>query len=98
MNTDKEFFRHPAWEELLRNIKHEISQAQRAPDQIILDDVDLCNLLKLSKRTTATLRANNEITFYKCGGKILYKLSDALAYVERHKIGAKSNSIKSRIK
>lgn len=98
MNTDTEFFRHPGWEELIRNIKYEIAQAQRPADQIILDDVDLCKMLKVSKRTTATLRANSEITFYKCGGKILYKLSDILDYVNRNCVNADAAKTKSRIK
>jgi len=94
----EEFFKHPGWEELIRQIKYQIEQAQRPADQIILDDVDLCKMLKVSKRTTATLRANGQITFYKCGGKIIYKLSDVLAYIDRNKGGDPISNSKSRIK
>lgn len=88
LNKDFDFFRHPAWEEIIRQIRHEITEAQRPAEQVILDDVDLCHMLKISKRTTATLRAELQITFHKCGGKILYKLSDVLDYINRNRVEA----------
>ncbi len=97
MLSTEEFFKHPGWEEITRQIKYQISEAQRPADEIILDDVDLCRMLKVSKRTTATLRSELQITFYKCGGKILYKLSDILDYINLNKVSAASN-LKSRIK
>mgnify|MGYP000894114008 CR=1 FL=1 len=97
MNSYEEFFKLPGWQEFILQVRHEIAQVHRPADQIILDDVDLCNLLKLSKRTTAELRAQRQIVFYKCGGRILYKLSDALDYIDRNRIELGS-PIKSKIK
>jgi len=98
LNKDFDFFRLPQWQELIRNIKYEISRAQRPPDQVILDDPDLCTMLKVCKRTTATLRAEKEIAFHKCGGKILYKLSDVFEYVDKNRVDADPIKAKSRIK
>jgi len=97
-NKDFDFFRLPQWQELIRNIKYEIAQAQRPPDQIILDDPELCKTLKLSKRTIASLRADKEIAFHTCGRRILYKLSDVLEYVDKNRVEADPIKAKSRIK
>lgn len=98
LNKDFDFFRHPGWEEITRQIRYEITQAKRPANEIILDDPDVCQMLKVSKRTTATLRADKDITFHKCGGKILYKLSDVLEYVERNRVEAAPLKSKSRFK
>lgn len=97
MISTEDFFRHPGWEEITRQIKYEISQAQRPPEEIILDDVDLCKMLKVSKRTTAMLRSTQQIAFHKCG-KILYKLSDVLDYIDRNRVEPDIPQVKSRIK
>jgi hypothetical protein len=43
MNSYEEFFKLPGWEEIIRQIRFEISQAQRPAEEIILDDIELCN-------------------------------------------------------
>ena len=83
----EELARLPLWEEILGQIKYECTQFQRPADQVILDDADVCRMLKVSRRTTATLRSTGQITYYKCG-KILYKLSDVLEYLEHNKVTA----------
>ncbi len=98
LNKDFDFFRLPAWQELIQNIKYEIAQAQRPSDEIILNDSELSKTLKVSKRTIANLRADKEIAFHKCGGRILYKLSDVLEYVDRNRVDADPIKAKSRIK
>lgn len=97
MINQEEFFRLPEWKEILSLIKYEISEMHRPPDQIILDDTDLCKILKISKRTASTLRTTGQIVYYKCG-KTLYKLSDVLAYIERNKVQSTLNKIKTRFK
>jgi hypothetical protein len=97
MLSHEEFFRHPGWGEITRQIKFEIAQAQRPANEIILDDVDLCAILKVSKRTTATLRATKQISYSDCG-KIKYLLSDVLDYINRNRIEADFDVIKSRFK
>lgn len=78
--------------EILEVIREEMIKTQRPADEIILDDVDLRNLLKISERTTAALRAKNMITYSK-PGKVFYLLSDVLKMLDNYKI----NSIAERI-
>ena len=74
--------------EMFQELKLEFQQARRPADEILLDDVDLRQLLKVSKRTTATWRKNRWITYYRMEGKIYYKLSDILSALESHKVSA----------
>ena len=100
MNSYEEFFKLPGWEEIIRQIRFEISQAQRPAEEIILDDIELCNQLKISKRKSASMRDEREITYHQKTkhGKVYYKLSDVLEYINRFRIEANSNQFKSRIK
>ena len=63
------------------------------PHQIIIDDVELRNMLKMSKRSTAYLREKGMITYTKIGSKIYYKLSDVLDLMERNQVKAVKSSI-----
>lgn len=77
--------------ELLIEIRTELSKLQRPADEVILDDVDLRQMLKVSKRTTANWREIRQITYSKLGGKIYYKLSDVLDMLaERRELRIKS--------
>ena len=81
-------------EELARMVRHEIQEAKRPPEEVIYDDVDLRNFLKVSKRTTASWRADGLITFSKLGGKIYYRLSDILSLLKQHEIPAVDSNLK----
>jgi hypothetical protein len=74
--------------EILSWIKSEILQLQRPANEIILDDYDLQKFLKCSKRKTAELRERRVITFMKPDGKVYYRLSDVLNYLDKHKAAA----------
>lgn len=63
-----------------------IDQLVRPPDQIILDDVQLREMLKMSKRSTAYLREKGLITYSKIGSKIYYLLSDVLFFLKQNEI------------
>ena len=63
------------------------------PHQIIIDDVELRNMLKMSKRSSAYLREKGMITYTKIGSKIYYKLSDVLDLMERNQVKAVKSSI-----
>lgn len=81
----------PIWveerlEELLSQIQETISLNQRPPDQVILVDAEVIRILKISKRTLASLREKGTLSFSKLGGKIFYTLADVLAMVESHKV------------
>ncbi len=89
MNTEI-FNRYPELKsvvsELVLEIKHELIQCQRPPSEIVLDDCDICRLLKIGKRKLAYLRERKEITYYKPDGKIYYLLSDVLEYCKKNKV------------
>ena len=65
-----------------------IDQLARPPEQIILDDVALREMLKISKRTTAYLREKGLITYSKIGSKIYYLLSDVLIFLKQNETKA----------
>lgn len=85
-----------SWQRVLDNISelnHNMEQLlpvierlNRPPEQVLLDDVELRQLLKVSKRTTAYLREKELITYSKLGGKIYYLYSDVLEMISRNQI------------
>ena len=72
----------------LKDVKQIIRDAGKPPEHVILDDEDLRNLLKISKRTTAYWRERGEITFSKLGGRVYYKLSDILELIRKNEVPA----------
>ena len=85
---------NPELEEILQNILREVQQAKRPADETILDDVDLREFLKISKRTCASLREKRLITYSKIGGKIYYRLEDVLKYIAKNRVEAIDDSLK----
>lgn len=69
--------------ELLKDIHARLEQVQRPANEVILDDVDLRNMLKVSKRTTASWRQERLVKHYWIKGKCFYKLSDILEAMDR---------------
>ena len=57
--------RWPELKGLVDEIDEKISRVSLPADQVILDDVDVMNMLKISKRKLATLRAERRIKFYR---------------------------------
>jgi len=86
--------RWPELEEFLKEIDERIYKAMRPADEVIHDDVDLRNILKISKRQAAKLRAEKRITYFKSGGKIYYTLADILNYVKKFKVSAADSNFK----
>ena len=84
-------------EEIVRLVRHELLQAKRPPEEVIMDDVDLRNYLKVSKRTTATWREKGLITFSKLGGKIFYRLSDILTLIKENEMPSISKNLKIKL-
>ena len=52
--------------------------------EVYLTGEEVCQLLRLSTRTLQEYRDNGTITYYKIGGKILYRQSDIQTMLERH--------------
>ena len=68
----------------LREIIHQEKLInQRPSNEVIMDEVDFCEFLKISKRHAANLRAKRNITYSKSGGKIYYRLSSVLEFIEK---------------
>ena len=86
--------RYPWLKEFVSDMDERLSRAHRPASEVILDDLDLQQILKNSKRKTAQLRAQRQITYYKDDGKIYYFLSDVIAYVSRHKVPAYWENLK----
>ena len=49
-----------------------------------IDNTELMNLLKISRRTAQSYRDNNMIAFSIIGNKIFYKISEVESLLERH--------------
>ncbi len=73
-------------QEILRELQRVLQTAQRPPDQVILDEVALCEMLHISKRHAADLRAERKLKYAKDGGKLYYKLSWVLEYIDKHTV------------
>jgi hypothetical protein len=77
------------YEELLNNvveIKKTLSQKQKNPDEIFVDNQEFIRLMNISKRTAQNWRDNGMVSFSQIGSKIYYKMSDVSALIEKHYI------------
>lgn len=79
---------------LFQELRQIYENGMRPAEQVILDDVDLRNYLKVSKRTTAYWREKAMITYSKLGGKIFYRLSDILKLIAEYEIPAVTKDLK----
>lgn len=61
-----------------------IERHARPASEIILDDVDLRNLLKISRRTSLEYRKKGFFKFYRLDGKIFYILEDIIAGIKEN--------------
>lgn len=88
MTDDKEhiFRKYPELVEIVQFLKEEIAHCQRPANETILDDVDLRNLLKVSKRTTSTYRSSRLIAHSFLGGKVFYILEDVIKAIKKNRI------------
>ena len=88
------------WPELkafLKDVDERFSNSHRPKEEVIMDDVDLRNFLKISKRKTAQLRAERKIKYYKAEGKIFYTLADVIKYVKRFPFQTIEESTKFKV-
>jgi hypothetical protein len=66
----------------LDQIKQLIEKFARPASEILLDDVDLRNLLKVSRRTALEYRKRKIFPFYKIDNKIYYILSEVISGIK----------------
>ncbi len=71
---------HKRLDEICRLLKAE----NRLNGQTILDNQDLCLLLKLSKRTLRRYRAAGILPYFQIGGKPFYYESDVEEFIKRN--------------
>ncbi len=70
----------------------------RPAEETIIDDVELCHRLNVSKRTTATSRSMRLIEHSMIKGKIYYIYSDVLTFIKKHSVATLDRSLKIKLK
>ncbi len=68
----------------LQQIKAGIEAGTKSPSDPLLDNNDVCKLLKVSKRTLQNYRDNGELSFSQIGAKLLYRASDIDDFLKRN--------------
>lgn len=71
------------WESIKERILNLINQHHRPADEVILDDVDIRNLLKISRRTSLEYRKKGVYKYYKLDGKTFYILAEVIAGIKK---------------
>lgn len=65
-------------------IQSQLTAKEKQPKEQWLDNQELMQLLKISKRTAQHYRDSGVISFSQVGNKIYYKLSDIEAMLQKH--------------
>lgn len=68
----------------IEQINKRLSEREKEPQEKWLDNQELMQLLKISKRTAQHYRDSGLISFSQINNKIFYKLSDAQDLLNRH--------------
>ncbi len=69
--------------EMLNKVSNELTNSSY--DAILTTD-QLMKALSICRRTAQNFRDSGKLTFYKVGGKILYRYSDVMRFLDKHKI------------
>ncbi len=80
MQKDKE-----SLEEIIRRLTLLEANSIRPANEVILDDCDVRELLKVSRRTLLDYRKSGKLLFYKIENKIFYFLSDIFSFIKIHR-------------
>ncbi len=68
----------------IEQINKRLSEKEKEPQETWLDNQELMQLLKISKRTAQHYRDSGLISFSQVGNKIYYKLTDVEELLKRH--------------
>jgi hypothetical protein len=60
----------------ISEIKDSLSEKQKNPSEIFVDNQEFIDLMKISKRTAQHWRDTGVISFSQIGSKIYYRMSD----------------------
>ena len=82
------FKRFPESQQLFKQVMHELQNMQRPANELLLDDWDLMQILKVCKRSIANYKEQGKITYSKFGGKSFYLYSDVLEAVMLNQVPA----------
>ena len=64
----------------------QLSSLGKKPEEVLIDNHEFIIYMQISKRTAQTWRDERRIPFIQIGGKIYYKLSDVLIFLEQNTI------------
>ena len=68
----------------LDGINTRLNAKEKEPKEVWLDNQELMQLLKISKRTAQHYRDSGMISFSQVGNKIYYRLSDVEELLKKH--------------
>ncbi len=80
-------FQSDAYQALIKQIEEiqlRLTKKEKEPKEQWLDNQELMQVLKISKRTAQHYRDSGLISFSQVGNKIYYKLSDIEAMLQKH--------------
>ena len=69
-------------------INTRLTAKEKEPTEKWLDNLELMQILKVSKRTAQSYRDTGVITFSQVGSKIYYRLSDVEDLLKKHTVKA----------
>ena len=75
-------FPNDHWDALKALMREFIEKNSRPANEVILDDVDLREMLKISRRTALSYRQSKKLVYFKIENKIYYFLSDILNFIK----------------
>ena len=70
--------------QITEKVKEVIDLKYRPSNEVIIDDVQLRDMLKISRRTALNYRNSGKLKFYKIENKIFYFLSDVYDFLKLH--------------
>lgn len=84
-------------ERKIHQLDEQIAKVKRPAEEEILDDVDLCRRLNVSKRTTATWRECRMLKFSIVRGKIYYLYADVLLMLKHNAVPTIDGTLKIKL-
>ncbi len=82
MDNNRNQFSDEFFKQIKNYVQQLLEKHHRPANEIILDDVDLRSMLKISRRTALNYRQHFGLKFYKLENKIFYFLSDILDFIK----------------
>ena len=68
----------------LKSITQRLTEKEKTPKEVWLDNQEFIQLMKISKRTAQHYRDTGLISFSQVGSKIYYRMSDVEELLKKH--------------